>query len=86
MPSDGLMSAPSPKRFCRIAELACIKRPIVALCRLCMRHLASPSPLVWIGSRTFQKELTRLEASSDGGQGLSIFNLMHVASLSHSSQ
>jgi hypothetical protein len=43
-----------------------------------MRHLGS--------SRTFQKELTRLEASSDGGQGLSIFNLMHVASLSHSSQ
>src|SRR6476661_649772 len=34
-----------------------------------------PSPLVWIGSRTFQKELTRLEASADGGQGLSIFNL-----------
>jgi hypothetical protein len=51
-----------------------------------MRHLASPSPLVWIGSRTFQKELTRLEASADGGRGLSIFNLMHVASLSHSSQ
>jgi hypothetical protein len=28
-----------------------------------------PLPLVWIGWRTFQKELTRLEASSDGGQG-----------------
>ena len=28
-----------------------------------------PLPLVWIASRTFQKELARLEASSDGGQG-----------------
>ena len=32
------------------------------------------------------KRINPLEASADGGQGLSIFNLMHVASLSHSSQ
>jgi hypothetical protein len=39
------MTLPSPKRFCAIAEMACIRRPIVALYRLCMRHLVPPSPL-----------------------------------------
>ena len=32
----------------------------------------APLPLLWIASRAFQKELARLKASSDGGQGVAM--------------